>query len=88
MQYTLFATVALVLSAALALRAKLPHGPLLALSLIAALSQLIFDNIMAAAGLWQFDFSQTLGIAVPVIPVENLLFGLALALATITSWER
>lgn len=88
MQYTVLAMIALALTLALAIRAKLPAKPLIALAFIAVISQLIFDNIMASAGLWKFDFSQTLGIAVPVIPLENLMFGLALAIATVVSWEK
>lgn len=66
---------------------KLPAKLLLIAGFIVVFFQLIFDNIMTAVGLWVFDFSHTIGLAVPFIPVENLVFGLALMLATISSWE-
>ena len=88
MQYTIVAVAALAITAALAIKMRLPAKPLLAASLLAVFFQLAFDNIMTAAGLWTFDFSYTLGIAVPAIPLENLLFGLALMLATVVSWEH
>ncbi|MCX8174774.1 MAG: lycopene cyclase domain-containing protein [Candidatus Micrarchaeota archaeon] len=87
MQYTLMAVGALAAAAFLAVRARLAPKPLAALAAAALFFQLVFDNLMTAQGLWVFDFSHTLGIAVPTIPLENLLFGLALALATVVSWE-
>ncbi|QQR92926.1 MAG: lycopene cyclase domain-containing protein [Candidatus Iainarchaeum archaeon] len=40
--------------------------------------QLIFDNYFTAQGLWVFDRAQVIGIFLPVIPIENLLFGVEL----------
>jgi lycopene cyclase domain-containing protein len=88
MEYTLMAVAALAFSAALCISSKIPKKPALAACAIGLLLQLIFDNMMTAQGLWIFDFSKTLGIAVPIIPLENLLFGAALILASIWSWER
>ncbi len=41
--------------------------------------QFVFDNWMAKIGFWHFNPSATLGVFVPYIPLENLLFGAALA---------
>ncbi len=88
MQYTLLSLLAILLAWACALRSKLPLKPLLLLCFLSISFQLIFDNIMTWAGLWEFDFSQTLGLSLPFIPLENLLFGLALALFIVASWEK
>jgi lycopene cyclase domain-containing protein len=88
MQYTLLSLLALLLALASAIYLKLPAKPLLLLCFLSIFFQLIFDNIMTWAGLWEFDFSQTLGLSLPFIPLENLLFGLALALFMVAGWEK
>lgn len=54
---------------------------------LAILFQFIFDNLTAWRGFWVFDDAVTLGIRVPVIPVENLIFGVSLFLFTVLFWE-
>jgi lycopene cyclase domain-containing protein len=51
------------------------------------LTQLIVDNFTAWLGFWSFNEETMMGIRVPVIPFENLLFGIALFYASIISWE-
>ncbi len=55
---------------------------------VAAVAQLVFDNITAWRGFWHFNEAATLGIRIPFMPVENLFFGLSLFLFTILFWER
>jgi lycopene cyclase domain-containing protein len=88
MEYTILSALDLSAAALLAERSKLPKRPLIAAAAIAIFFQLVFDNLMTAYGLWIFDFSKTLGIAVPVIPLENLFFGLSLMIFTVVCWER
>lgn len=89
MEYTLISIVVLLASLYYALAVvKLSFRYLLITVAISVFFQLIFDNYMTSVGLWSFDFTKTLGLAVPTIPLENLLFGAALAIATIASWER
>jgi lycopene cyclase domain-containing protein len=89
MEYTLISIVVLLASLYYALAVvRLPEKHLLIAVSISVFFQLIFDNYTTSLGLWSFDFTQTLGLAVPIIPLENLLFGAALAISTIASWER
>ncbi len=88
MEYTIISIVVLLASLYYAIAVvKLSSKHLLIAVAISVFFQLIFDNYMTLLGLWSFDFSKTLGIAVPIIPLENLLFGASLAIATIASWE-
>ncbi|MBI5226137.1 lycopene cyclase domain-containing protein [Candidatus Micrarchaeota archaeon] len=54
---------------------------------VAALAQLIFDNMTVWRGFWRFNDAATVGLRIPFMPVENLLFGLALMLFTVLAWE-
>jgi lycopene cyclase domain-containing protein len=45
-------------------------------TIIFVVFQLIFDNLFTREGLWVFNKSETLGIFVPFIPIENLFFGI------------
>ena len=54
---------------------------------MALLTQLVVDNLTAWRGFWNFNRDMMLGMRVPVIPLENLLFGIALFYSTIISWE-
>ena len=89
MEYTFISAAVFLVSAYYAVAVVKVNRKSLALACaISAFFQLIFDNYMTSLGLWAFDFSFTLGIAIPFIPIENLLFGTSLAIATIASWER
>lgn len=37
--------------------------------------QLIFDNFFTERGLWVFNSAEIVGIFVPIIPLENIFFG-------------
>jgi len=54
---------------------------------MALLTQLVVDNLTAWRGFWNFNMYMTLGVGIPVIPLENLLFGTALFYASVISWE-
>lgn len=45
-------------------------------TLIFLVFQLFLDNYFTAQGLWVFNPTETLGIFVPAIPIENLFFGM------------
>jgi len=88
MEYTILSLIAVALSFYYALFiVKLDSKLLVVTCFISVLFQLLFDNYMTSLGLWIFDYSFTLGIMVPIIPIENLLFGISLAAATVASWE-
>lgn len=88
MEYFIISIIVLTLSLFFALRiAKLNPRLMLLVCAISVFFQLIFDNYFTYLGLWIFDFSHTIGILLPVIPLENLLFGIALTIATVASWE-
>jgi lycopene cyclase domain-containing protein len=54
---------------------------------LAILTKLVVDNITTWRGFWSFNSDMTLGIRVPVIPFENLLFGISLFYSSVISWE-
>ncbi|MCX8198123.1 MAG: lycopene cyclase domain-containing protein [Candidatus Micrarchaeota archaeon] len=87
MEYTIVSALVAFALIYAALRQKIQLAPLLLASAISLSFQLVFDNLMTAAGLWSFSRSHTLGIFLPFIPLENLAFGLSLMLATIILWE-
>ena len=88
MEYTIISVIAMAVCLYYSLIVmKLHSKRLVLISGISIFFQLIFDNYMTSLGLWIFDFSKTLGITVPIIPLENLFFGLALTIATVVSWE-
>lgn len=54
---------------------------------IFGLFQLVFDNVFTWQGIWVFNRVETIGLFVPFIPVENLLFGFELFSFTIILYE-
>ncbi len=56
-------------------------------SFVAVAAQLVFDNLTVWRGFWHFNDVAMSGIRIPFMPVENLLFGLALFLFTVVMWE-
>lgn len=54
---------------------------------IVVLAQFLADNWAAMRGFWIFNDAVTLGVRVPFIPLENLLFGTALFLCSVFWWE-
>lgn len=56
-------------------------------SIIAITAQLLMDNLATARGFWVFNEAAILGIYVPIIPIENILFGLALCWFTVLFFE-
>lgn len=88
MEYSILTLVAFAASTYLITRLAIPEKPLWVALAIAVFFQLVFDNLMTAQGLWAFDFSKTVGVAIPYIPLENLVFGASLFLFTVWSWEK
>ena len=56
--------------------------------ILAVCLQLIFDNITVWRGLWIFNHKELLGIFLPFIPLENLIFGVCLFLQTAIFYEK
>ena len=48
-----------------------------------AIFQLVLDNYLTAQGLWIFDPHRVMGIYLPFIPIENILFGVELLWMTL-----
>ena len=87
MEYTILSVIFLVATFFYALYAKINIRMLIILCFVSLFFQLIFDNYMTSLGLWIFDYSHTVGIKLPIIPLENLIFGVSLTLATVATWE-
>lgn len=49
---------------------------------------IIFDNLMVAAGLYEFGHATTLGVNIGRIPVEDLFYPLFTALVVTAVWRR
>lgn len=48
----------------------------------------VFDNLMVAAGLYEFGHATTLGVNIGRIPVEDLFYPLFTALVVTAAWGR
>lgn len=89
MEYTITALV--VLAIVLALDHFLLQTRIITLSnkrlwkttAVFVLFQFVFDNYFTWKGLWVFDRTQVIGIFLPFIPIENLLFGMELLWLTL-----
>lgn len=57
-------------------------------TLVFLIFQLILDNYFTAQGLWTFNTSETLGIMVPFIPLENLFFGMEMLWTVLILYSR
>lgn len=49
---------------------------------------IIFDNLMVAAGLYEFGHATTLGVNIGRIPAEDLFYPLFTALVVTAVWRR
>ena len=91
MQYTLAVSIGFFLVMALdrALRTNIIRltPQLVFTTLIFLAFQLIFDNYFTTLGIWTFNMSETLGIFVPFIPIENLFFGIEMLWFTLILFE-
>jgi lycopene cyclase domain-containing protein len=54
---------------------------------IFAAFQLVFDNLCTFLGIWKFNSQHVLGIFVPFIPIENLIFGFELLSLSVILYE-
>ncbi len=87
MGYTALAIIGFALGWLAAIKCGLERKLVIAGVAVAVLGQLAFDNYMSSLGLWQFAPQFILGILVPIIPIENLLFGASLFMLTVASYE-
>lgn len=77
------------LLAALALWARVRPWKLTAtVAGVLFLLTVIFDNLMVAAGLYQFGHATTLGLDIGRIPVEDLFYPLFTSLVVTALWGR
>ncbi len=88
MEYTLvvgiFLAFLLVLDTILHTRVlRLSNRPFWITALIFAAFQLVLDNYFTQIGIWTFNREEVIGIFVPFIPIENLVYGFELLALTI-----
>lgn len=80
MEYTLAVVLGFFIVLALdgVLRTHLirPTKRFLQTSLIVLGFQVVFDNYFTRQGLWSFNPNEIIGLFVPTIPIENLVFGM------------
>ena len=92
MMYTLIAAIAVVVTIAVDLvitRSRvLATGSFYFAWGILVFFQLITNAWLTGRNIVIYDESQILGLRIAYAPVEDLLFGFALILLTITVWER
>lgn len=95
MSYIVLATSLLVL--ALAVRfiggailrrrgERIPLRPTLFAALVLTVLTLVFDNVMIAAGLFQYADAHISGIKIGLVPIEDLSYPLALVIALPAVW--
>lgn len=87
MEYTALAIIGFALGWLAVLRCRLERKLVIVGVAVAVLGQLAFDNYMSSLGLWKFAPQFILGVLVPIIPIENFLFGASLFMLTIASYE-
>jgi lycopene cyclase domain-containing protein len=51
--------------------------------LVFAAFQLVLDNYFTQIGIWKFNREEVIGLFIPFIPIENVLYGLELLWLTI-----
>ncbi len=56
--------------------------------LVFLIAQLVFDNLFTYFGIWEFNPQHVLGIFVPFIPLENLVFGQVLLWFTLVTYTH
>ncbi len=90
MSYTAAAVVGLLCALALdlvVLRTRLVRRRVFWLTYpIVLMFQLIFNGILTSRGVVRYDPAAILGVRVASAPVEDLLFGFALVLVTLSLW--
>lgn len=62
---------------------RLSNRPFWSTALIFAAFQLVLDNYFTQAGIWKFNHTEVIGIFIPFIPIENLVYGFELLALTI-----
>lgn len=95
MSYILLATSLLVLAlivrlvGAAVLRRRgerIPLRPTLITALALTVLTLVFDNLMIAAGLFQYADAHISGIKIGLVPIEDLSYPIALVIALPAVW--
>jgi len=60
----------------------------LAVTTVMAVLTIVFDNLMVAAGLMQYDTSNNMGVRLGLIPVEDLFYTVFVCLVVTSLWPR
>ncbi|MCQ4623909.1 lycopene cyclase domain-containing protein [Corynebacterium sp. CCUG 70398] len=87
MTYLLISAPFLLAAAALWARRR-PWKLTAAVAGILFVLTIVFDNLMVAAGLYEFGHATTLGLNIGRIPVEDLFYPLFTALVVTAFWGR
>ncbi|MDP2666793.1 MAG: lycopene cyclase domain-containing protein [Candidatus Diapherotrites archaeon] len=92
MEYTIWVSLALfgvwMLDLILETKVIRPTRRLVFTTGIFLVFQLVFDNLFTSQGIWRFNPNAVLGIYLPIIPLENLLFGTALLWSTLILYTQ
>lgn len=66
---------------------RVNNHPLWGAAIVFALFQFVLDNYFTSRGLWMFNSNQMVGVFIPFIPIENILYGFELLLLAIILYE-
>jgi lycopene cyclase domain-containing protein len=65
---------------------RIPLRPTLLAGLVLTVLTLVFDNLMIAAGLFQYADAHISGIKLGLVPIEDLSYPIALVIALPAVW--
>ncbi len=77
----------LILLGTFAVLRRMPKRPLLWTGLVLIALTAVFDNLIVGAGIVGYDDSLTLGIRVPIAPIEDFAYAIGAALLVPALWE-
>jgi len=66
---------------------RIPWRPTLLATVVLVVLTLIFDNVMIASGLFTYADAHISGVLIGLVPIEDLSYPLALAIALPGVWQ-
>jgi lycopene cyclase domain-containing protein len=66
---------------------RIPLGPTLSAGVVLIVLTIVFDNVMIAAGLFTYADAHISGLRIGLVPLEDLSYPLALAIALPGVWQ-
>lgn len=89
MKYVVLNTAVLLLVLVWTLRRKSIHARPLALTIVSVLSlTAVFDSLIIAAGIVDYNSSNILGLYVGRAPIEDFAYAIVSVLLVVILWER